>query len=78
MFENMGMLLPAYEEYVHDLQARAQQRGREVSSRLLKALAYVYTDLIQFCYDACKLFSKKWSSMPTLPHNGYFAYRSLS
>jgi hypothetical protein len=67
MFENMGLLLPAYEEYVQELRIRVQQARREVSPRLLKALSYVYSDLIQFCFDACKLFSKKRSSMFTLP-----------
>jgi hypothetical protein len=66
MFENMAMQLPAYEEHIKELKERAQQQGREVSPRLLKALAYVYSDLIQFCFDACRLFSKKRSSMLVL------------
>jgi hypothetical protein len=59
MFENMAMLLPAYEEYVHQMRARAEQQERRVSDRLLKAMAYIYSDLIQFCFDAYKLLSKK-------------------
>ncbi|KAF2185894.1 hypothetical protein K469DRAFT_687714 [Zopfia rhizophila CBS 207.26] len=61
MFENMGMLLPAYEEYATKMQARAQQQQKDTPDRLLKALAYIYTDLLQFCFDACKLLSKKSS-----------------
>jgi len=62
MLENMGMLLPAYEEYVTKLQARLQQQNRGNCDRLLEALAYIYTDLLQFCFDAFKMLSKKSSS----------------
>jgi hypothetical protein len=65
MFENMGMLLPAYEEFTTKFQARARQENKESSGRLLKALAYIYTDLLQFCFDACKLLSKKSSRKHT-------------
>ena len=63
MFENMGMLLPAYEEYVESLRVRSRNQPKDMPDRLLRALAYIYSDLIQFCFDACKLLSKKRSSM---------------
>lgn len=68
MLENMGNLLPAYERYVREIRARAQQRPSELPPGLLKALGYIYSDLIQFCFEACKLLSKKrsgacWTSL---------------
>lgn len=62
MLENMGMLLPAYEMYVTKLQARLRQQNKDDCERLLRALAYIYTDLLQFCFDSFKLLSKKSSS----------------
>lgn len=59
MLENMAAVLPAYEGYVDKMRVRAEQQGRRVSDRLLKAMAYIYSDLIQFCFDAYKLLSKK-------------------
>lgn len=72
MFENMAALLPAYEEYVKKMRARAERQGNRVSDRLLSAMAYIYSDLIQFCFDAYKLLSKKKSSKQQMvPHLCY-------
>ncbi|KAH0542496.1 hypothetical protein FGG08_003092 [Glutinoglossum americanum] len=62
MFEKMSVTLPVYEEYIRTLKARALSRGQPVSRRLLKALAYVYSDIIQFCQYACNLFTKRKGS----------------
>jgi len=59
MFETMSTNLPAYEEYVDRLSALAQQHGTDLSKRLVKAMGYIYTDLIQFCFDVYRLLSKK-------------------
>ena len=59
MFEKMALTLPVYEEYVRNLRMRALSREQQVSRRLLKALAYVYSDIIQFCQYACNLFTKR-------------------
>ena len=63
MFETMSMQLPAYEEYTTAMRDRARQQSKNTPDRLLKALTYIYTDLIQFCFDAYKLLSKKRPSM---------------
>lgn len=62
MIEKMTISLPAYEDYLESLHSRAirarqEQKDHNVSSRLLKALAYVYADILQFCQEACELFS---------------------
>jgi hypothetical protein len=62
MFENMAALLPAYEDYVKEMRSRAKEQGNRVSVRLVSALAYIYSDLIQFCFDAYKLLSRRKSS----------------
>jgi hypothetical protein len=72
MFENMAALLPAYEEYVKKIRAREERRGNRVSDRLISAMAYIYSDLIQFCFDAYKLLSKKKSRKQRMvPHLCY-------
>jgi len=59
MFENMSNAMPAYQEYIAELSVLAQQQGKEISERLIKAMGYMYSDLIQFCFDAYRLLSKK-------------------
>jgi hypothetical protein len=72
MFEKMAQNLPAYEEYVVKLQFRAQKYGRKPHPRLLKALAYIYVDIIQFCLDACRLFSAGKNGTYDLEHYSLF------
>lgn len=57
MLDKILMSLPAVESYVSVLKTRADKGRRPLSSRLTKALACVYADLIQFCQDLCKIFS---------------------
>jgi hypothetical protein len=61
MFEQMSRVLPAYEEYTEQLMSGARQRDEEMSVRILYALAFVYSDLMHFCFDAFKLFAKRKS-----------------
>ncbi|KAI9775589.1 MAG: hypothetical protein M1839_000989 [Geoglossum umbratile] len=58
MFGKMASTLPVYEKYVKILRTRATE-PKQLSERLLKALAYVYSDIIQFCQYACNLFKKR-------------------
>lgn len=63
MIEKMTVSLPAYEEYIRTLRSRAPQaykdgKNHRISNHLLKALAYVFADVLQFCQEACGLFSK--------------------
>ena len=63
MIKKMTVSLPAYEEYVQTLHYRATQAYKDgenynISNCLLKALAYVFADTLQFCQEACELFSK--------------------
>ena len=60
------MLLPAYEEYVTKLTERARRHGAQVNARLLEALGYIYSDLIEFCLSAFRLLSKRETSDYTL------------
>ena len=59
MFAQMGRVLPAYEEYIEQLISGARQRDEEMCTRILHALAFVYSDLIHFCFDAFKIFTKR-------------------
>lgn len=72
MLEQMQQRLPIYESYVEELTLTAKDAlkitvktvdkvGKEACSRIRRALAYVYADLIQFCHDVCVIFSKKRS-----------------
>jgi predicted O-linked N-acetylglucosamine transferase (SPINDLY family) len=59
MFEVIASKLSVYEEHARILQARAVERKQQVSIRLIKALAYIYSDIIQFCQYSCNLFAKR-------------------
>ncbi|KAF5645963.1 NACHT domain protein [Fusarium tjaetaba] len=75
MFENMSMLLPAYEEYASRLRSRLTANGHEGSNRIFKTLAYIYADLIQFCFEMCKLFTRKRSRLLML--HSSFSYSTV-
>jgi hypothetical protein len=62
MFDTMNNRLPVYEQLVDQFSVIAPRLNEAANGRLRRALAYVYSDLIQFCYDICKLFSRKRSS----------------
>ncbi|KAJ3539608.1 hypothetical protein NM208_g5417 [Fusarium decemcellulare] len=75
MFEMMSTLLPADEEYVSTLRSRLLSREHQRFNRIFRALAYIYADLIQFCFDMCKLFTRKRSKLLMLRTS--FAYSTL-
>ena len=63
MIEKMTVSLPAYEDYIDTLYDRPRQPEKDrkkynMSNRLLKALSYIFADILQFCQEACELFSK--------------------
>lgn len=58
MFTTLKHIIPAYEEYATKLRDRFQ--GSSASQpRLMKALSYLYSDIVQFCGEACRLLSSK-------------------
>jgi hypothetical protein len=73
MIQKIGEALPAYEEYYQMFVTRRRKAESEASGslptqtlptqirhhRLYKALSYVYADIMQFCQEACKIFSTK-------------------
>ncbi|KAI0376424.1 hypothetical protein F5Y04DRAFT_209945 [Hypomontagnella monticulosa] len=75
MFNTMGSHLPAYEQFVNEFTVATLKRDLAANSRLTRALAYIYSDLIQFCYDICQLFSRRRSKLLSFP--GSFIYSSL-
>ncbi|CCT73318.1 uncharacterized protein FFUJ_09997 [Fusarium fujikuroi IMI 58289] len=71
MFESMNVVLPAYEEYVSKLRSRLTANGHECCTRIFKTLAYIQADLIQFCFEMCKLFTRKRSNSLLISHNSW-------
>jgi len=71
--ERMTVSLPAYDEFIQNLRSRARQDpssnedgDRSISNRLLKAFAYVFADVLQFCQEACGILSKHGKGKPSL------------
>jgi hypothetical protein len=62
MMEKMTVSLPAYYEYAQVLRSKAKldhgDGNYKLSNRLLKAFAYVFADVLQFCQEACGILSK--------------------
>ncbi|KAI9830344.1 MAG: hypothetical protein M1819_005725 [Sarea resinae] len=56
MFEKIFLRLPSYEDQIRRLRGSASSTSQP---RLIRALSYVYADIIQFCRDACKIFTNK-------------------
>jgi hypothetical protein len=56
MLERIMHTLPSYHEHIHRLRNIIPPSSE---SRLRKALSYVYADIIQFCQQACIIFSGK-------------------
>ncbi len=75
MFSNIATQLPAYEEFVTILQKRAAYRG-ENHTRLAKALAYLYVDILSFCHSAYALFINKKPSMANPKFQSIVAHTS--
>ncbi|VZI13608.1 unnamed protein product [Fusarium fujikuroi] len=71
MFESMSVVLPAYEEYVSKLRSRLTANGHECCTRIFKTLAYIQADLIQFCFEMYKLFTRKRSNSLLISHNSW-------
>jgi len=62
MFSQMQRVLPAYDEVVqHLLEEETQKKGLPNSARMATALAFVYSDVVRFCFEACTIFTKKRS-----------------
>lgn len=69
MFEKIGDVLPGYAQYFNQImkrETRGNQDGQVRSSiddpsrqRISKALSYVYTDIVEFCQEACDIFSSQ-------------------
>jgi len=59
MFDQMAALLPAYEDFLTQLTTGARVMNAALSTRALSIMSFVYSDLIHFCFDACKIFTKK-------------------
>jgi hypothetical protein len=66
MFERIGDRLPGYGEYCDRVLKRwskiptTEEQKTALDNRcqrLVKALTYVYADIIQFCQEACRIFS---------------------
>lgn len=56
MLDRILARLPNYAEHLERLRRRASFQDR---SRIFEALSYVYSDIIQFCQSACKIFMTK-------------------
>lgn len=61
MLQSMGEKLAIYEDSFKIICSRISRIDKP--HRLLKAMGYVYSDLLQFCFNICQLFSRKRSSM---------------
>ncbi|KAF2471412.1 uncharacterized protein BDR25DRAFT_27092 [Lindgomyces ingoldianus] len=57
MLDDMTDVLPAYEEYVGQIQSKYSKEGVDFAPRLLKALAFVYSDILDFCLGAVRILS---------------------
>ena len=56
MFERIGQKLPHYQRQVEFFKTRGHTASTQA---LLDALAHVYIDIINFCHEACRIFSTK-------------------
>jgi hypothetical protein len=68
MLDKMQKQLPSY----HDHVLRLRQDCPDVLKRQLsKALSFVYTEILQFCQDACLMLKISPSSKFWLPPNAF-------
>lgn len=72
MFEKITDRLPLYAEYYEQVikrwdKVKAQEHHRKAYEtrrlRVAKSVGYVYVDIIEFCHDACRIFSNKRAGM---------------
>ena len=61
LLENMSLKLPVYEDFLQFWETHKSD-NRPPPTRLFQAMAYIYSDLLQFCFDVCQLLSRKRSS----------------
>jgi hypothetical protein len=63
MFGDFRRKLPNYAVHVEIIRGRKpfadRPAWRKTHECLIKALSFVYVDILQFCHDASRLFSKK-------------------
>jgi len=68
MFDEFRRELPAYYKRVEIIRERIEGTTslkisdgvwQKTYETLFQALSHVYVDILQFCHDACRLFSKK-------------------
>lgn len=66
MFEEFRRKLPKYANQVERIRERIGRirENKELGwlntyTCVIKALSFVYVDMLQFCHDACRLFTKK-------------------
>lgn len=61
MLDAMSDALPQYKEILDGYRQRRNSllAGPKLGDRIAKALSLVYTDVLQYCLDVCKLFSAK-------------------
>jgi hypothetical protein len=76
MFEELRFELPNYGLQIETIRGRlpSDRHGpkanedlkvwQETNECLFKALSHVYVDILQFCHDAYRLFSKKQRGKP--------------
>ncbi|KAI1330224.1 hypothetical protein F5Y16DRAFT_408706 [Xylariaceae sp. FL0255] len=57
MFESMGTKLQIYHDLMDAVRARKHPCSSSHAKRLLKTMSFIYSDLIQFCFDMCQAFS---------------------
>lgn len=57
MLNDIAKYMPSYHNLVLQLQIE-YPRDEEIRSDIAKALAFVYADILQFCRDACMMFTK--------------------
>lgn len=60
MFEEFGRNLPSYVTQIEIINSRIRDSSwPQTHECLFKALSFVYVDIMQFCHDACHMFSRK-------------------
>jgi hypothetical protein len=52
MFGQMQRVLPTYDEIIENLLSLACYKDEGMLNRMLSTLAFVYSDVVRFCFDA--------------------------
>jgi hypothetical protein len=56
MIEQMASTVPSFEEFLTKLRSRPASQMDPAYTRMRRLLAQIYSDLLQFCHRACRLF----------------------